>query len=513
MMYIFKSSVVTKVVLLIVVLVTTVSVNAQYVYWQMPPRSFSSLERMGHGMYKVEQAGKIGVINGSGNIIMPIEFDGIESFYEDCAIVVNKEGQCELIVGVMTGDGRFIRFPKKYYAIPNQKFFSDGLLTVSDEKKRLGYIDVDGNEVLGFSKGYTKIKPFTEGYAAVFRGNNGYQLISQSGTPCRIILGLGEIYGGTNVCNGKAVVWDSDGIVYEYFPAAGNSKKIGKLKSKTLDYLYCLTSISGRTKQIPYQISDKGKEGISPIMENGKYGFSYEGHVLISPQFNTATPFIDDISVVSINGQYGLLKYSNTGSAFSIIAEKKYYEYAPGTDVTCKFHLNVPKEWSGSGFEVLIKERETGRILSTVRRGGDYSFKCMPQNGSQTYDIDVTSGGLSLWSGSETYTFKKVNPMKSLVVSVSVKNDKADVKDQCWVVGSVHNPNSQSITVTIKMRGSTSFAEKTETVTIPAGGIHKITSYFTVKKILQNQSVSITTSKGGNATKTGLDLIPFYTGG
>jgi hypothetical protein len=482
-----------------------ISLNAQTVYWQLQPREYSSIERIGKGLYKIASDNKVGVMNQSGEMIVPLEYDGIERFYEDLALVINKEGTREIVAGTLEKAGKFNRFEETFYAIPNQEFYSEGLLTVVDNNKRLGYINPTGNRVCGFESSLSYIKPFVEGYAAIFRGKNIYQLISPKGEACTIVLGISEVYGGTNMYNGSAVVWDTNGKVYEYFPSTRQVTRIKRPSSMDYDYLFRFKAITKGSNEIPYQEVEPGKEGISPTSEEGKLGFG----IMMPPQFTFATPFVDDISIVQIDGKYGLLRYSETGSPISAFVEQSELSYKPNQRVTCGFKLNIPQEWDNQSLKILVDGRLANETVDVSYKSGLCTFDVSPKDENQLFRVKVRNDMLVLWEGDIKYRFKKIDPIKNANMTLRLVNDRANSEDRCVVECSITNPNDVELSTTVNITGTDNFERKTQVVDIPPHSTVKLSTYFIVKKILQNQSVTATTDKGGTAKLTGLDLIPF----
>ena len=170
--------------ILIFLLCICFSSVCQTVIWQLPPSDYEEITRINTNLFKVAQNGKIGLITADGSIIAPVENDEITDYYENRAIVTKADAIGERVMGCLTDTGKYYSFKNKYYSIPTQRFFSDGLLTVFDDKGRVGYVDQSGNPVLGFNGKYDIIKPFTEGYASVYK-NSKYYLIDRSGHPVR----------------------------------------------------------------------------------------------------------------------------------------------------------------------------------------------------------------------------------------------------------------------------------------------------------------------------------------
>lgn len=216
-------------------------VQSQTIVWQMRPSNYSEIIHLVNDLYIAKQNDKVGLIRSDGSIVAPIENDDISEFYENKSLVTYTDGQRECVRGVLLEDGKYNVFSTKYYTLSGQKFYSDGLLSVADVEGRLGYVDVYGNKVLGFDGKYDKIKPFTEGYAAVFK-NKRYSLIDKAGSPVSFTFkGVAELYGGINVLNGKAYVWDTNGKLYAFDTSRkGVCESVKWPSSKTLDYLYRL---------------------------------------------------------------------------------------------------------------------------------------------------------------------------------------------------------------------------------------------------------------------------------
>ena len=171
-------------------------------------------------------------------------------------------------MGCLSDNGTYNAFAEKYYTLVGQKFFSDGLLSVADADGNVGYIDTFGNKVVGFDGRFDRIKPFSEGYAAVFK-NKRYSLISKSGETVKFkFLGIAEVNSGTNVYKGKVYVWDTTGKLYSSFVDnatsngsvvyVGNQRQSGvcvKTKwpgNRAYDYLYRFSAYTGDGKNVPF---------------------------------------------------------------------------------------------------------------------------------------------------------------------------------------------------------------------------------------------------------------------
>lgn len=384
--------------------------EAQTVVWQMKPADYNSIERINSNLYKVTRNGKIGLINADGTIVADAVNDNLSDYYEHKALLTVNDGSGERVSGCLTDDGRYFAFSEKYYTLNGQKFFSDGVLSVSDARKQVGYIDESGTAVVGFDGKYDKIKPFVEGHAAVFK-NKKYFLIDKNGVTARFKFdGVGEVYGGTNACNGKVYIWDTGGAGYTYDIATPDKTcKRMKLPSNTsFDYLYRFSAVSGKSKEVPF-VNEirKGTAGLNPVVINGQYGFKTETGTILPCQLTSATPFEDNYSVASIDGGIGILRYVD-GEGFAVSSPTESKNFFAGEKVKCTFTLNTPTVWRGKELHVVVKD-ENGSSIATSNVVNTYSFEITPsQSGTKEYIIAVYSERLKLYAGSISYKFVRM---------------------------------------------------------------------------------------------------------
>lgn len=494
----------------------SLSVTAQNIVWQLKPTDYSEIVRFGPDIYKVTKGGKFGFIHSNGDVLVPVICERITDFYEGKALVLGSETDKEgfpQVLGYLTDKGKYVPFDGIYFALKGLEFYSDGLLPVNDAKGRRGYLDGKGMSELGFDGRWSGVMPFSEGHAVVFTGkkdNRKYHLIDKNGNNVRFLLGNGiELYGGTNVFNDKVILWDTNRKFYSYNVLTGKCSSVKEPSNKQMDYLYCFMDVSNRGKTIPTYSFPEGQEGLQPVCQGGLYGYSENGKVILPCQFSQATAFVDGLAIVSLQGQKGILRMVRGGSDFSLSISKSHFVYDPGSSVSCDFHLVVPEVWNSRNLEVTVTDQTTGKRVETENNAGTYSFRLKPDSKERNYDISIASEGLALWSGSASYTFKKRE--MDLRASLAVGPTKADKDDRVYVYATITNPGSEAVTATISMTGSSSFTSVTKTETIGAGGSVKVSSYFTVKSgTLKNQHVSVSTSRGGHDSKTGLNLTPFY---
>lgn len=389
--------------------------SCQTVIWQMQPTEYNQIERISSTLFKVVRNGKAGLINADGTIVTPVVNDNISDCYEHKALITSNDGHGERITGCLTDNGIYYGYETKYYTLNGQKFFSDGLISVADENGKLGYIDERGNQIVGFDGKYSRIKPFTEGHAAVMK-NKKYVLINKDGDEMRFVYSKGvgaAIAGCTNVYNGKAYVYDEYGgsdRSYFIYDAVRKSDlvKTGRIKNTAMDYLYCYQSVSGRTKEVPFvkMESYSGMKGLSASLVDGKYGYMSGSSTIVPCQFSSATQFEDGLSIVSINGQIGILKFVN-GAGFNVTVPAIKHDFYAGNSVTCSFNLTIPGCWQGKNIEVILKDIN-GSVISVTNSSGNYTFSVKPSvSGALEYSVVVNGEGLCLYESKINYTFNK----------------------------------------------------------------------------------------------------------
>lgn len=393
----------------------TICGNGQTVVWQMLPTDYNQIERISSTLFKVARNGKIGLINADGTIVAPVINDEISDYYEHKALVTSSDGHGERITGCLTDNGSFYGYTTKYYTLKGQKFFSDDLISVADENGKLGYIDERGNKIVGFDGKYSRIKPFTEGHAAVMK-NKRYVLIDKDGEEMRFVYSKGvgaAIAGCTNVYNGKAYVYDEYGgsdRSYFIYDAVKKSdlEKTGRVKNTTMDYLYCYQSVSGRTKEVPFEKMKpySGTKGLEATQVGGMYGYMSGGSTIVPCQFSSASQFEDGLAVVNINGQMGILKYVD-GASFDVSVPMVKYDFYAGNSVSCAFNLLIPSIWQGKNIDVILKDIN-GSTIPITSNSGTYSFSVKPSTSGQIiYSVAVVGEGMCLYEGKINYMFNK----------------------------------------------------------------------------------------------------------
>lgn len=490
------------------------SLTAQTVGWQLKPADYTDIARFGNNLYQVVKDGRIGIIHADGTIVVPVAADNISRFYENVALVTVEEAEGkQCILGVLDVDGVYTPFPKPYYTLSGQEFFSDGVISVVNQKGKKGYVNKSGDAVCGFDKSYYRIKPFTEGYAAVSEKRGYYYLIDKHGEKKKLQL-PDDMVGGSigyvfNVWKGKALAIDTYDNFYQYDFTTGECRKMGKnLKEyDATDYLFRPKALTSCDETAPFTSLPAGVQGLAPSLKNGKYGFEENGKVILPCQLNAATPFEDGLSIVDFNGKKGILRLYADQQEFGLTAERSHIEFDAGTTVSCQFALQIPAAWSSTPIDVMLADGSNGGSVSPVREGSQYVVKVSPAHSmKQEYAVTISSEGLQLWTGSLAYTLKR--KVVDLVINSLVLD--ADITDlDRKVTGSfvIYNPNEEEITANLNMTYSSMIdvvGGYPQSVVLKAGERKKMEFYIVTAKNRGKweHTITVSSSKGGSATIT-----------
>lgn len=382
--------------------------EAQTIVWAMKPAAYTDMKRVGTSLYMATYNGKAGLLHADGTVVAPVENDDINGYYEHKALVTKADGHGERVMGCLSDDGTYCAFAEKYYTLTGQKFYSDGLLSVADAAGQVGYIDERGTRVLGFDGSFERIKPFTEGYAAVFK-NKRYSLVSKTGHKVRFVFnGVAEVAGGTNVFGGRAYVWDTTGKLYECRVASGaNCEKTRWPKQRTYDFLYRFAEFTGMDKNVPLAaIESHGAADtrLTPHSADGLWGYVSDAGVVVPCQFGSAGAFDDGLAVVTYNGQRGLVRLIE-GVAFGAEVPERAVPYFVGETATCSFRLQVPSVWSGKSLDVTLSGG--GRQYPLTAGAEGYRFTVDSRSLPTDCLLEVRGDGLLLYKEQLTFRFEK----------------------------------------------------------------------------------------------------------
>ena len=503
------------------------SSTTAYVTWAVKPGVYDKIESCADNLYTVHKGNKVGIVDGHGREIVPVQADRITGFYDGLALVLQKEGSSERVLGVFTSSGQYTKMDVACHTVPTLEFFSEGLLPVKFNNGRLGFVNAQGVAVKEFDKSITRMLPFHEGYAAI--GNK--DIVDRNFTPVTMNLKAAtEVTEVSSVNNGKAVISvavNGKGALNEIDVRTGKITS-EEVKNNTSDYLGCIGS--GRPRSIPYEsYRPQVSTSITAILQNGKYGYTKGGQTLVPFQFDEAWPFIGNNAVVKSGGKYALLELHKGGAAFGATPDDNgsiSYRRSKGKGLSHSFRLDMP---SDVGDAVQVNVVRNGVTIPATASGSRYEFRADASQGRQEYLVEVSANGLKMWEGSMTYSYnakseevvvpppdgpggiteEKKEKTLPLRVSIAVKNKTADKDKKCHVEVTVSNPNNKEVKTTLTVSGDSGLKGVSKKLTIPAKGSRTVSTHFTVKKVVRNGTVTATESlTGQRASKSGLQLIP-----
>ena len=497
---------------------------AQVVNWSVKPGQYSKIEPCWGDLYFVYENNNIGVINGDGSVIVQPEADRITGFYGGLALALKSDGGKERILGVLATDGSYIKIDGSYFTMPYQDFFSEGLLTVTDPRGQCCYMNANGAIVKTFNT--TFISPFSEGYAVVGEGKD-FSIVDKRFNPMRIQLGtVSGVYGGANVYNGVAIVWDGNGKFHSFDVNTGASNKTSKPASLDLDYLYCFSCMSNRPANVPFAQPMRLEQTLEATKKNNKFGFENNGTTILPYQFEAAGNFYGNYAIVKDNGKYGLLALHNVNETFRASSTTKTIKYrkSAAKNLIHKFGLSIPTLWKTENLNIKVVD-ENYIVVNVTDKDGYYEFLSDGTAETKTYSVEIESDGLKLWKGDIAYNYvmekepevitvssdgkRNGSNFKDLSVSLRIVSTNANSKNRCCVKATITNPNPAPITTRVMWTGSNLLEGSNTTVTVPANGRIVVDIYLKVLSAKAGQTVTVSTNAGGSATLNGLQLIPF----
>lgn len=495
--------------ILSLLIITITESYAQTVDWLVLPQ-YSDIKYFGPQMYKVTKDGKVGLIAADGTNILPVEYDAINLFYEGRAVFANKSSLGWKIMGVVSENGTVKYVRGNYYLLKDYMFFSEGFITVRDENGMYGFLDENCQPAFDFTN--DEVRPFSEGFAAI--GNEDtFHWINTSGEQIlpRLKNG-GTPYGGTNFYDGKAYLWDEDGVFF-VLSGDGRTSKMSSM-NLTVDYLYRAgTSYGEKVDYTSYEQTFSNQW--QPDNKNGKWTYISSSGKPLSPfQYDHLQKFSNGSAVASVDGNYGLLHLVQDNSTFSTKNVKSNHIFSAGSICNCEFQLSVPEKWRNQPITVLLTDAETGNQISIENKGkNNYSFSYKPSSSNmkenKDFKVEVKNNGIQLWQGQESFTFVQRTKLSS---SIRVNNADANSHDRCLVTATIKNPSPVDVTTTVTLSGGGNkarFENKTVTITIPAHSSRSITSNFLVRNVELNGWCAVSTTDGTSAKRNNLELKPF----
>lgn len=305
--------------------------SAQTAIWQVRP-IYDSVNVLTENLLKVEKNGRFGLSDYRGNSVVDCLYDDFTNF-KDGYILLIQDG---LVKGNVNISGKVLKFDGDYQIDMNYPYYSEGLLAVKN-KGRWGYVDTEGNNVIGFK--YRNALPFMKGLASVSDAEGNFMHINKSG---RISL-LGSGFNDDDLKFATSFITDDKGETFSIvvnsrwraYKRDVNGRKMGSFELTDVnvdtkqriiksgkyalyfDSAWRLLRLESQGKvQKEYEISDylspvyvPDSSILKPIKNStGMYGIMVNNRICLSEQFGSVLPLDRENVLVSSEGLYGLLR-------------------------------------------------------------------------------------------------------------------------------------------------------------------------------------------------------------
>lgn len=341
-------------------------VFSQTVCWTIRPQ-YSSIETYSDQLYKVKSGYTSGLIDKTGQIIVPVSADSITDMRNGHSLVLKytSDGRFK-VSGVFHHDMTYSTILGEYY-VSDYPFYSEDKLPVYNEKGRLGYIDSNGREVVKFN--YVEAHPFCEGLALVAKGKGGignlvkgvastllksdnkpkgaYSYVDGNGEAIVIQKNLGKLKQAYSFRQGQALVITEDDRMCYINPRGqliceANDTRI------VVDDVYAINpeaeNISRKTKvQVSYN-------GPTTYTERNKIGYRKGANFILSPQFSDAVPFSNNYAIAAVDGKFGVLQL--LADVFKVTPK---YSRIDNSDQMLDCEVWIPAEWRNRSLTMYCK--------------------------------------------------------------------------------------------------------------------------------------------------------------
>jgi hypothetical protein len=509
---------------------------AQTIGWCIPPE-YDDLKPYSETIYYCCKGDKWGLVSTSGKVLVPPTYDFISAMVDGYAVAGVKENSKNRISCIINSKYEItplkeaLYLTNKYYT-----YFSEDKLPVANKSGKQGFINVDGTIVVKCQ--FDNVHPFSEGYASVSKYPNAFYITerydrnhSQSVLP--VDFNYGELTFASTFYNGRAVVAYNNKSAVINTSGQKVDKYNGKISSSCYNkYDYTIRGCGSTPRSEEYK-SATGT-GISIFEENGEYGYSKDGKVLVYPSLSKADPFtVTGYAVAVKNGMTGLLQFIK-GDVNTYVAKQKSKDPYTGAfnASSNKYSLvvSLPENVRLSDYSVYLNAGDgTLKKVSPHLTDGLWRVDFTPELPSAKADnvtivaevracdavVNKFSHSFTVKSKSGASTTSSRSTMSTTSTNHSLKisgpatqTSSANDKDMQVVYATITNTSANSVKVTATLSISSKNVSTKQSYTIPAGSSKTITVSV---KVLKRESVkaTLTLSTGQTSTKQVL-LNPYY---
>jgi hypothetical protein len=498
-----------------------ISLKSQTAKWTIKPQ-YTSIAPFGNEMYKVKSGSSVGILDKEGKVVVPLFADSITGMTENCALVLQYEDTKYRLKGILHSDKKMIPINDEWY-INDYPFFSEGKLPVLNKNGNYGYINTFGNLILEFN--YSSIHPFSEGWAAVCKGESligkgiGFIkrnisknskekvfYIDEQGRVMSIQSDIGDIFMGTSFKNGEALVIPKNNK-YCIINKSGKLVRIDNGVALVFDEKYALQK--GNNVTAVTNNSLMVFDGPTAYTENNKYGYKQGSKIVIPAQFKEASPFSKGFAIASIGNYYGLLK---------LVQGDVKCNQVPGTLKTTDnksesvdFIISIPEDLKDCPFNLqcLNSDSTKSNCSSPGDNKTNRTFSFILPKGKR--ELSLFCDNLKVWDSamSQAPVEENSGEKDNLDISILTSSAKANAKDNAAVTIMIKNNAPSVIELTVNISGE---QMKTihQKVKLDSEKSKKFFAYFTNIRKEEYRTVTVSTSLSNNSISKRIKLLPFF---
>lgn len=486
--------------------------QAQTAKWVINP-NYISISVYDKEMYKVKTASHVGIIDKNGNTIVPVNADSITAMTEECALVLQYEGDKYRLTGILHNDYKMVPISEEWY-VGDFPFFSEGKLPVYNKSSRYGYIGTNGTLLIDFE--YSMIHPFSEGWASVSAGKKllglikkGYKpkvfYIDGQGRTMTIQSDIGDIYTGTTFKDGEALVITKDNR-YCFINTSGQLIRIDNEIDLMFDEKYALQTETSIAK--PKASTTIYYDGPTTFSENNLYGYKKGNKIILPSQFKDATPFYQGYAIASTDEGYGVLRLINDN--FSCKALPGSLRTADSGMESVDYVVSVPEDWKNTMLELVCitgeKEQNSSSQPGSPDKKRTFSF-ILPKGKKE---LSLSGEGLIVWNNSmDSFNGSSGSLSEDIAISVQPSTVKANAKDNAYITIIISNKTTSAVELSVSVTGNQLKGIKKK-VKLSSGQSQKLSTYFMKVKEEEYRSVSISTSMNKTPINKRIKLLPFF---
>ena len=421
------------------------SASAQSLVWSLKPE-YEIISEFNEGIAAVRKNGKWGYISENGREILAPAYDAAFPFHEGMAVLTDKD---YMLVAILNQSGKLIPIEEKLQIDSRFAVFSDGLLLVSDGKKK-GYLNKDGQ--ISIDCRFDFAQPFSEGLAAAVLDSRQcycWYYIDTKGRPVFHLSDLKKnIYWALGFHEGKALVLHSKGALFVNNRGKEQPQRLPQITPPDDAIHYSKESLVCKEGILTF---DNLCRAVSFISKTGIITEFMPSVATIEPALAQTAIVINGTSlakedvkwlnsstaVVKTNdSKYGILKVLDKPAlAFSLSVDTLIA--ATGNSATTYLNIRNNSQISFEKMEIMVNENT--HMVNALTSGGsaslELSFEKTTGSEIESKDISITAWSNGLQVGESEKTIWIKNDLPSLSISVPASKVTIRVGQNTYSIG------------------------------------------------------------------------------